>query len=280
MKREIRWIGFDMDECLGSVMPLYMILPKLRHRHDFLQMFELLYESEITGRTWLFRPAIFKALRLLWSAYDRGMVEGAFILSNNGSDILVKSVGLMMNYFIQRLINLDSLPNVFQIGIHLDAPCRILFGDVKSFELVQHVLAAHDLPPCTSPDHLLFFDDMPHVLQSQIAHYVRVPPYFNHTDVTILADVLAPLGEELEHWHSMVIDAVDAQKADFSRLENRYIMSPQSYDTTEDDEAMFRKAFHDFLGTAKPSRVNKKTLRGTKTRRTQRRMNRLAQALA
>lgn len=259
-----------MDECLGSVMPLYTILPKLRNRNDFLQMFGLLYESEITGRTWLFRPAIFKALRLLWSAYDRDAIEGSFILSNNGSDILVKSVGLLMNYFIQRLLNLDEMPNVFQLGIHLSAPSRASFGDVKSFELVQHVLEAHDLPQCTSPDHLLFFDDMPHVLQSQITHYVRVPPYFNHTDVAILADVLAPLGEELDHWHSVIIDAVDIQQEEFLRPDNKYIMSPQNYDAIENDETMFRKAFQEFLGTARPSRVKKKSLRGTKTRRVRR----------
>ena len=152
----------------------------------------------------------------------------------------------------------------------MGAPSRTQFGGIKSFEVVQHVLAAHVLPLCTSPDHLLFFDDMPHVLQSQIAHYIRVPPYFNHTDVTILADVLAPLGEELDNWHSAIVDAVDTQKEEFSRLENRYIMTPQDYDTTEDDETMFRKAFHDFLGTAKPSRVNKKMLRGTKTRKARR----------
>ena len=270
MKREIRWVGFDMDECLGSVMPLYTILPKLQSRGDFLHMFGLLYESEITGRTWLFRPALFKALRLLWSAYDRDMIEGSFILSNNGSDMLVKSVGLMMNYFIQRLLNLREMPNVFQLGIHMDAPSRAPFGAIKSFEVVQHVLETHELPQCTSPDHLLFFDDMSHVLQSQIPHYVQVSPYFNHTDVAILADVLAPLGEELDDWHSTIIDAVDAQKEDFLRPDNQYRMSPQDYDTTEEEEAMFRKAFQEFLGTARPSRVKKKSLRGTKTRRARR----------
>jgi len=270
MKREVRWVGFDMDECLGSVMPLYTILPKLQSRDDFLRMFGLLYESEITGRTWLFRPALFKALRLLWSAYDRGAIEGAFILSNNGSDILVKSVGLMLNYFIQRLLNLSEMPNAFQLGVHMGAPSRTQFGGIKSFEVVQHVLNTHDLPQCTSPDHLLFFDDMPHVMKSQITHYIQVPAYFNHTDVSILADVLAPLGEELDDWHSGIIGAVDTQTEDFLRPDNKYVMLPQDYNKTEEDEAMFRKAFQEFLGTARLSRVKKRSLRGTKTRKARR----------
>lgn len=270
MNGEVRWVGFDMDECLGSVMPLHIILPKLRNRHDFLQMFELLYESEITGRTWLFRPAIFKALRLLWSAYDRGAIEGSFILSNNGSDILVKSVGLLLNYFIQRLFGLNEMPNVFQLGLHLGAPSRADFGDVKSFELVQYVLEAHNLPQCSSPDHLLFFDDMSHVLQSQITHYIQVPQYFNHTDVAILADVLAPLGEELDNWHSTIVESVDAQREDLLDMGRHYMMSPQDDDAIEHDEAMFRKAFQEFLGTARASRVRKKNMRSTKTRRARR----------
>ena len=274
MKSDIRWVGFDMDECIGSVMPLYDFIHKLRGQEDFLQMCDSLYESEITGRTWLFRPAIFKALRLLWAAYDRGAIQGAFILSNNSSDALVQTVGIMLNVFIQRLVNKEHATLVFQLAISMGSPCRAAFGDVKSYEVVQHSLSAHNLQPCTSPEHLLFFDDMSHVLQSQIPHYVRVPPYFNHIDVMIIADVLDPLGEARDDWQSAVDGAKARQTRDVvaARLEDiAYILTPQETEQTEEDETMFRKAFQDFLGTGRPSRVNKKTLRGTKTRKSRRR---------
>jgi hypothetical protein len=273
MKSDVRWVGFDMDECIGSVMPLSEFIHELRD-DNFLQFLDEIYESEITGRTWLFRPAIVKVLRQLWSAYKRGAIQGAFIFSNNGSEHLVKTVMALLNHFIQRIFSLDYQVEVFQMGVHYGASCRRGFGDIKSYEVIQHCLTEHKLPLCTSPEHLLFFDDLEHVLQSQIPHYVRVPAYFNHTDVSVLADTLMSFGQTQEGWDDLVETAVKTQQRELKEKGNLYVLSPQDPDSVADDEVMFRKAFHDFLGTGKFSRINRKTVRHSpgKTRKMRRRL--------
>ena len=271
MKSDVRWVGFDMDECIGSVMPLSEFIHELRD-DNFLQFLDEIYESEITGRTWIFRPAIIKVLRQLWSAYKRSAIQGAFIFSNNGSERLVKTVMALLNHFIQRIFSLDYPVEVFQMGIHYSASCRRRFGDIKSYEVIQHCLSEHNLPLCTSLEDLLFFDDLEHVLQSQIPHYVRVPPYLNHTDVSVLADALLLFGQTQEDWNDLVEMAVKTQQQELREKGNQYVLSPQDPDAVAEDEAMFRKSFQDFLGTGKFSRINRKTARPGKTRKMRRRL--------
>jgi len=270
MKSDVRWVGFDMDECIGSVMPLFDFIHEVRG--DALEhMFDLIYESEITGRTWLFRPAMFKTLRVLWSAMKAKKIEGAFVFSNNGSERLVQYVAAQLNYFVQRMLNIPTA-NLFLMAIHMSAPCRKEFGAVKSYEAVQHCLAAHDLPQCSSPEHLLFFDDLSHVLQSQILHYSQVSPYLNHTDISILADVLRPLSESYDDWDALIESAIESQRKEIR--ENGYIMEPQELSVMVEEEGLFLKAIRNFIGSMKHSRMNKRNSNvsfGTKKTRKMRR---------
>jgi hypothetical protein len=270
MKSDVRWVGFDMDECVGSVMPLFDFIHEVRD-DVFEPMLDLIYESEITGRTWLFRPAIFKTLRTLWLAKTAKKIQGAFLFSNNGSARLVRYVAAQLNYFIQRMMNVP-VADLFQMAIHLSAPCRREFGSEKSYEAVQHCLATHDLPPCSSPEHLLFFDDMSHVLQSQILHYVQVSAYLNHTDVSILADVLRPLS--YDDWDALVESAVLSQRQEIK--DNGYIMEPQEMSVMAEEEQLFHKAIRTFLGSAKNSRINRRngklSFGAQKTRKVRRRL--------
>lgn len=253
----VRWVGFDMDECIGSLMPLYEYMAHLpncvktykEQQALFLSLAEALFVSERSGKTWLIRPAMMDALVLLYSAWENKEIKGAFVYSNNGSENLVQFVGFWMNVCIKHLLHLRSIPNVFQMAIWNGALCRRPYGLVKSFESIQACLKAHDLPECSSVNDLMFFDDMSHALQSEIHYYVKVPAYFNHTPAMLIIEALSRIGDSLSctRWTTIANKSLDQQIGDFSRPDNQYIMSKQSKQEYEYDIAMYRSAFRAFL---------------------------------
>ena len=256
----VRWVGFDMDECIGSLMPLFEyihLLPNcLRTQKERAELFtsiaHAMYESERNGKTWLIRPAIFDAMKLLWHAYSNKQVKGAFIYSNNSGSYLVQFLAYFLNVSIQRLMNLSYVPEVFQMAAWNGIACRRTYGLVKSFESIQTCLRAHGLPECSSERDLLFFDDMVHVLQMEIPYYIKVPAYFNHTPAMLVIETLSEVGTKLScaKWAHIANKSLDMQIGDFKRPDNHYILSPPDNDEYLRDLRMFQRAFQAFLQNA------------------------------
>jgi uncharacterized membrane protein len=215
----------------------------------FVTMAHALYKSEQNGKTWLLRPAFMEGLLLLYNAWQNQEIHGAFVYSNNGSANLVRFVALWMNVCIQQLLQLESVPPVFQMAIWSNAPCRQPYGMAKSFASIQTCLRAHGLPECSSIHDLLFFDDMPHVLENEIPYYVKVSPYFNHTPAMLVIEALSSIQNKVTciQWTTIANKSLDQQIHDFKRPDNRYIMKPQSKQEYNRDIAMYRKAFYAFL---------------------------------
>ena len=182
----VRWVGFDMDECIGSVMPLFYFVESIDIA-DMIRAADVLIDSEESGSTWLIRPAMKEVLRLLGGAYFAKQIQGAFLLSNNGSELLVNFIAVLFNRWIRRIFLLSEEPMMFVMGVSASSSVRLALGAemsyVKSFDVVQHCLGSYGFPPCSSPSDLLFFDDQPHVLAGEIPHYCRVRAYHNQTPV-------------------------------------------------------------------------------------------------
>ena len=182
-----------MDECIGSVMPLYYFVESI-DMAKMLEVADALIVSEERGATWCIRPALREVLLLVGRAYFAKQIQGAFILSNNSSELLVNFIAVLLNRWIRYLFQLAEDPLVFVMGISASSSVRLALGAemnyVKSFDVVQHCLGSYGFPPCSTPSDLLFFDDQPHVLAGEIPHYCRVRAYHNQTPVWRIQEVL------------------------------------------------------------------------------------------
>ena len=265
-----------MDECIGSIMPLYDILsnlPKLvsegntshSENHIKYEMMRILFDSEQARKTWLLSHAMFSALKHLYKAFQSNQIYGAFILSNNGSFDLVCFVACFLNYSVWRLFDTQpNYPNIFKMAMWIDAPPRRKYGSIKNYEVIQACLKAEGLPECSSRNDLLFFDDISHPLQNEISNYVRVSPYLFQTEINTLIETLTPMQPLFkgEIWSKLVNETRLSNKRDFARPTNTYKAKPQPLDDTVRDIKMFRNAFTNFAksskgGTRKHSRRNK-----------------------
>ncbi len=198
VKKHVRWIGFDMDECLGSVMCLWAysdyLIPRLPHSMQTRVLEKIAREIafrafEPNQKTWIFRPDLDSILEFIIRAYNEKQITGCFILSNNNGKYLVELVRLVMNY---RCLKLGGQVSMFKAGWHRSAPCRK--GSMKkSWDIIQHCLTYSKLPTMSSPNDLLFYDDMLHVLSSEIPNYVQVTPYFNYTPYEQVFEQLEPV---------------------------------------------------------------------------------------
>ena len=177
MSSRVRWVGFDMDECIGEVMPLWF---PVHHIHAPLD-WERFVESELDLKTYVLNPVFMIVLESLYTRYTKKEFEGAFIFSNNGSQDLVETLVSIGNILVQQLHDLEAPPSMFKVGFSAASPCRAHFVArkyEKSFEIIQHCLAASGLRPCSSIKDLLFFDDQVHVLKGELGpHYCQVKAY-------------------------------------------------------------------------------------------------------
>lgn len=241
-----KWVGFDMDECIGSVMPLYAFVSGLDNAH-MPGLLRTLYKSEKRGTTWLIRPAIYDALRMLYRAWQRGAVLGAFIFSNNGSQSLVTFIAAYLNSWMVRQFVDPTAAHIFQMAVCRGSPLRSPQSLVKSYKEIQGSLAGAGLPLLDGPQDLLFFDDMDHALMEEIPNYVKVRPYMNQCPlenvINGLRDCSSILGAE--EWERRVDRA-----RSYEKMENghEYLATPPTAAETASDRTVFQAAFRRFLG--------------------------------
>jgi len=190
MEARVRWVGFDMDECIGEVMPLWFPV----HHIDGTLDWEHFVESELGLKTHVLNPVFMVVLESIYARYTNKEIEGAFIFSNNGSQELVETLVKVGNIIVQQLYDLDAPPPMFKVGFSAASPCRAGFVDrkyEKSFEIIQHCLGASGLRPCSSVEDLLFFDDQVHVLKGELgSHYCQVKPYKSISPTQIILSTL------------------------------------------------------------------------------------------
>ena len=245
-----RWIGFDMDECIGSVMPLFVFLHSIPLDAVVTHVLPALLRSEMLGETWIFRKSILNILPVIWEAYRSDEILGCFIFSNNGSQLHFAC--LFLNCFLQKTYNLPRNPAMFKMGIWHGAPCRPR-GYAKNIAAIQHSLAAHDLPGVCG-DGLLFFDDMDHELRDEIGHYVRVPAYRHYTPiervVLALSDVGGVVGGVVgpPEWSQICRRASTLHTKDLADHSNRYIYDRPVAGDVLKETALFRAAIRRFIG--------------------------------
>jgi hypothetical protein len=267
----VRWIGFDMDECIGSVMPLYAFVTKLPKAYAaagntdavFEIMKNALYLSENAKETWILRPAFYDALVMLYRAYTGGLISGAFIFSNNGSQELVDFMVYYCNGWMARKFNDFARPDIFKMGVCRGSSFRTPGSLVKSFSEIQGALAKSGLPLMETHRDLLFFDDMVHVLTGEIPGYIQVRPYLNLCPLERVVSALS----ELEHrigsaaWAAIVKLARHYASEDKS---SHYVYAAPTIKETLIDKILFQQAFLRFLGMRAGAYVKRQRTRKQK----------------
>lgn len=260
-----KWVGFDMDECIGSVMPLYAFVKYLPNGKAIDVLKSSLYASEQMKKTWLLRPVIYDALEMLYKAYKSGEIYGAFIFSNNGSQKLVNFIAEFLNYCMAQQFSDYTRPLIFQMAVCRYSPTRPPGSLEKSYSEVQRALAGNGLPLLDSERDLLFFDDMAHVLTSEIRNYVQVRAYMNRcpleTVIAALSDCEAVVGSD--DWAKILAKARYYEKDSNDEV---YISTPPIVGQSIMDKYMFSTAFRRFLGRgggAKTRRRRRKVRKNT-----------------
>jgi hypothetical protein len=247
-----------MDECIGSLMPLYTFVTAVKDTAILDSLMQTLFHSECEHRTWLIRPALLITIGHLQKAFVKKQIHGAFILSNNGSEELVGFVAKFLNYCMWKLYDKTGTQSeVFQMACSANSPVRKPYGLVKNFEVVQLCLAAQGLPPCTKESDLLFFDDLDHPMRAQIPNYVRVPAYLFQTEINQFLAAMQPMEQHFskKDWQTIVQRTRYLNTLDFNRPNNTYKSVPQSIDGIIRDVRMFQNAFTKFL---KPKQTRKR----------------------
>ena len=250
-----------MDECIGSLMPLYIFvteMPKLiKHEGKYSVPFVMfhfiktLFQSESSRRTWVLRSAMFPVLQGVYNAYEQKKIQGAFIFSNNGSQELVDFVGMFLNACMWNMFDIyNTRPVIFQMACCSQSPERKEFPQyIKNYDSIQHSLLYNGLPPCSSKEDLLFFDDLVHELEQEIPNYVQVPAYLHHTEIHSFLQALAPLSQffEPQHWAYLLVKSREYYYSDMSRPDNRYKPYLQTVEESTRDTLIFLKGLQVFM---------------------------------
>lgn len=251
-----RWIGFDMDECIGCVMPLFHFVEQAPSARVKDYMIRHILAAELSGETWLFRPALLQLLSAVWIAYLEKQITGCFILSNNGSEELIAFVCETLNAYIEQTQRLAARPRVFVFGAGLYNPARsdgvaaaaAADAGKKDLRCIARLLEAHGFTSAPLRKDILFYDDMRHVLQSEIPNYIHVRPYVHYTPYARLRAVLRPLREMFgAKWESVCAASRRDQHADM-REHGIYELEPQrGIDSLRDYEILY-SGLAQFLG--------------------------------
>lgn len=188
----IRYIGFDMDECVGHVHPLHPFTNEFmtREKADGKTVHRAaasLAACERARRTGFLRPCIPAVLCAVYDAMKSTQIRSAFLFSNNSNHSLVEFIGLLLETVVQQERGLKERPRLFEMAVSFQSPERGEATGIKDWASITKSLAYHGLPLPTSKSDLLFFDDKKHALAPEITHYTVVPAYYSSAT---LADAL------------------------------------------------------------------------------------------
>ena len=199
-KDPAKWVGFDMDECVGVTHYLYPFARTFVPRDArlipasgfFTASIKALAKSEIRRNTGYLRPALFPVLRSLYAAWKSGRIAGAFMFSNNSNHALVELVRQLLNTIMGLQHGLPHPPLIVQMAVSAQTPERTA-SSLKDWDGIVACLKSRGLAPPVRKQDLLFYDDMPHALERQIPHYCRVPKYTYVTPQALFVALIAPL---------------------------------------------------------------------------------------
>ena len=290
----VRWVGFDMDECLGSFMPLWPFCEVLPNIAEVGANVKNAYLSDVAAvvarseKLWVFRPGLDALLLALAQAHRKGAIAGCFILTNNGSQELTEVVRRALNirtHTLARTRNTDTPDDLFVAGWHRNAPCRkksasrsILSKDLAA---VVACLRTARLAPITRTEDLLFYDDMPdHDLAKQIPHYVTVPAYQHYTPVGLVYSELRRVVQDYSFSQHAIAQTLElAEKHEERDLKTDKTILAYSPGRNTDHIGAFLRGFAQFLhgsplrtkGTKVTKATRTKSTKGTRklTQRTQ-----------
>jgi hypothetical protein len=187
-----RWIGFDMDDCIGNVMPVARFVKIFGAK----PVANALAPYEMCGETWVLRPGFTDVVTAVADAYKSNAIEGAFLYSNNGSSGNVEFARSLLNAIAENVRSVRP----FRIGFHRGNASRSSFD--KNFTDICNMLHCADRAAPTRPEDVAFFDDQFHPLATEIRHYYRVPKYSTWTPIDKIKDALQPLrAENVEMFH-------------------------------------------------------------------------------
>ncbi len=261
--RHVRWAGFDMDECLGALYPLYVYCEQLMEEIEdestrngfYMDMIDKIsHESFFNDTTniWLFRPDFKKVLQLLLNAYQYGQITGCFILSNNGSSSLVNTARLILNSAIAKLSNYQ-VTDLFKESWYAYSPCR-KGSMVKSWTVIQNCLRSANLPTMHNPKtDLIFFDDKEHPsLKRELEHnYIQVTPYFNYTPHINVSRLLDPIFEKYQIQRSVKSKIKRmSENIEYEDLQLRFTDTPNSSEESyslKNPSIKIRQQIHEFI---------------------------------
>ena len=183
----VRYIGFDMDDCVGGVHPLHPFTNEFASDKSeaFLEKAAAaLALSERERKTDFLRSGITDVFCAVYDAIQQGQIRCAFLFSNNDNQSLVEFTGMLLETMVQRERRLPTRPRLFGMIISVRSPEREPDSKkgnerrgIKDWEAITRCLAYHRLPTPSSKSDLLFFDDKEHALTKEITHYTVVPAY-------------------------------------------------------------------------------------------------------
>jgi hypothetical protein len=237
----VRYIGFDMDDCVGNVHAIYPFTNAFLTRNpaevSFVErVVERFAACEIKRRTGFIRPAMLSVLPVVYSAIRSGQIEGGFLFSNNSNHSLVLFIKRALEEIAKQLLHLSQPPSLFRMSISVQSPERGPRTGVKDWESIGRCLKHHGLPLPDSRRDLLFFDDKQHVLTGEIPHYTVVPAYHRASDLEDFLKCVHDTPGSPPHWTSWMA----------SRIRTRF-HTPDPVPTEDVGTPVFLEAIQRFL---------------------------------
>lgn len=260
--RMSRWIGFDMDECMGSLMPLYPFLTELPRlvlsvnpEFDINQLFitiqQRIIESEIAERTWLLRPALRTLLDHIYLLYTTKNIDGVFVFSNNSSPEIVSFTCFLCDGYMWHRNKDNTKPQIFKFGAYLHSPFRQNYGE-KSLREINNAFKYTGLE-IPDPKNIIFFDDQIHILSYEITNYVHVKPYLHYTNHGRIVTELKSLIELLtpSTYKEFTLICASAYLRD-TMARTSYKMEKQNMTEAEVEKVEWITALNTWLGLYNP----------------------------
>ncbi len=265
--KQSRWVGFDMDECLGSFMPIWALCELIPQQYpmspDRKQQYLTALAKALASnrRLWIIRPGLDTVLEMLVAAKQRRQIAGCFILTNNGSPELTEVVRQAMNFRA-------GIPDLFRVGWHRYTPCRKKTGSilVKNLDCIARCLHASGLPPIQRTSDVLFFDDFAdHELASEIPHYVTVPAYNYYTPVALVMNDMRSI---LQGFPRDIVDYVRSQAEQYEARDLKTETALRVHSPPANMGAgEFVEGVRRFLAGSKTTRTTRTVRRATAQRR-------------